>query len=69
MTPEQAGEFYEDDEDPTEVFAWFDASPPDGVTAGPYVTAPDGPGCWICTVPGGIPFAAAWPPMSSGCTA
>ncbi len=32
MTPEDAGSFYEDDEDPSELFAWFDAGP-DGVTA------------------------------------
>lgn len=35
MTPEQAAGFYEDDEDPQEVFTWFDASPPDGVTEPP----------------------------------
>ena len=27
--------FYEEDEDPGEVFAWFDAGRPDGVTACP----------------------------------
>jgi hypothetical protein len=32
VTPEQAAGFYEEDEDPAEVFAWFDATPPDGVT-------------------------------------
>jgi hypothetical protein len=34
MTPEEAENFYEEDEDPREVFAWFDAGP-DGVTARP----------------------------------
>lgn len=60
MTPEQAGEFHEDDEDPAEVFAWFDAYRPDGVTADPFVTAPDGPGCWICTVPGRFQHGPAY---------
>jgi hypothetical protein len=34
MTPEEAENFYEEDEDPREVFAWFDAGP-HGVTARP----------------------------------
>ena len=34
MTPEEAESFYEEDEDPREVFAWFDAGP-HGVTARP----------------------------------
>lgn len=34
MTPEEAENFYEEDEDPAEVFAWFDAGP-HGVTAPP----------------------------------
>jgi hypothetical protein len=34
MTPEEAENFYEEDEDPAEVFAWFDAGPY-GVTAPP----------------------------------
>jgi hypothetical protein len=34
MTPEEAENFYVEDEDPGEVFAWFDAGP-DGVTACP----------------------------------
>lgn len=37
MTPDEAASFYEEDEDPREVFAWFDAGP-HGVTARP-VTA------------------------------
>ena len=35
MTPEEAAVFCEEDEDPREVFAWFDAGPPDGVTRPP----------------------------------
>ncbi len=39
MTPEEAANFYEEDEDPREVFAWF-AAGPHGVTARPaLVTA------------------------------
>jgi hypothetical protein len=34
MTPEEAANFYEEDEDPAEVFAWFDAGP-HGVTTPP----------------------------------
>ena len=34
MTPEEAANFYEEDEDPREVFTWFDAGP-HGVTAYP----------------------------------
>jgi hypothetical protein len=34
MTPEEAENFYEEDEDPAEVFAWFDVGP-HGVTAPP----------------------------------
>lgn len=34
MTPEEAANFYEEDEDPREVFAWFDAGQ-HGVTARP----------------------------------
>ncbi|HUA27776.1 MAG TPA: hypothetical protein VMC03_02740 [Streptosporangiaceae bacterium] len=34
MTPEEAANFYEEDEDPREVFAWFDAES-HGVTARP----------------------------------
>lgn len=34
MTPEEAENFYEEDEDPAEVFAWFDAGQ-HGVTAPP----------------------------------
>ena len=34
MTPEEAENFYEEDEDPAEVFAWFDAGP-HSVTAPP----------------------------------
>jgi hypothetical protein len=35
LTPEEAAVFHEDDEDPREVFAWFDGAPPDGVTSAP----------------------------------
>ena len=35
MKPEDAGSFYEEDEDVAEVFAMFDAGPADGVTARP----------------------------------
>lgn len=51
MTPEQAEGFYEEDEDPVAVFARFDASPPDGVTAPPCTCTlgnrcgPDGCDC------------------------
>lgn len=58
MTPEQAGEFHEDDEDPTVVFAWFDGTPPDGVTAPPDTA--DSPRCWICTVPGRFQHGPAY---------
>lgn len=34
MTPEEAGGFYEDDEDPAKVFARFDSGP-HGVTVSP----------------------------------
>jgi hypothetical protein len=37
MTPEEAENFAEDDEDPGEVFAWFDADP-HGITAHPAAT-------------------------------
>jgi hypothetical protein len=37
MTPEEAENFYEEDEDPREVFAWFDAGP-HGITARPAAT-------------------------------
>lgn len=36
MTPEEAEGFYEEDEDPAEVFARFDAAGPHCVTAPPY---------------------------------
>jgi hypothetical protein len=51
VTPGQAADFYEDDEDPREVFARFDASPPDGVTEPPCTCTlgnrcgPDGCDC------------------------
>jgi hypothetical protein len=32
VTPDQAAVFYEEDEDPAAVFAWFDGQPPDPVT-------------------------------------
>ena len=35
MNREEAETFYEPDEDPAEVFAWFDNGPPDGTTAPP----------------------------------
>ncbi len=37
MTPEEALSFYEEDEDPGEVFAWFDAGP-HHVTARPIAS-------------------------------
>lgn len=36
VTLEEAANFYEEDEDPLEVFAWFDAEP-QGVTVRPKV--------------------------------
>jgi len=36
MTPDEAANFYEEDEDPREVFAWFDAAP-HGLTRRPTV--------------------------------
>jgi hypothetical protein len=40
MTPEEAENFYEEDEDPAEVFAWFDSEPD-------YPVPPTRPGCWF----------------------
>lgn len=39
MTPEEAANFYEEDEDPVEVFAWFDAGPHDVTVRPTLVTA------------------------------
>jgi hypothetical protein len=58
MTPEEAENFYEDDEDPEEIFAWFDSEP------GYYVLADQARRTGTaCT---GDAARSSWPGCSSG---
>lgn len=65
MTPEEAESFYEDDEDPAEVFARF--------SAGPHVVTGPGPGWYarggiVAAVPSGSD-AVPFPVSAGGCLA